>query len=204
MPIEVKPLFCPDVLGPYSEAFVLLTAAESRRAALTKWAGLLATDRADSWEQELLADIFRGILGYAKSDRMPQVDHLLARKAHQIDGKCTDSVLGGFGTGKEQIIVVLEGKGPRDRRDCPFAGRRMSTFKLQLSIAQTGRGKFGQCKNDQELKPDFGLPKCHAPEAGFLQFQYPTASYLLHLGLQCNGCKARKSQVPARTGDGRL
>jgi hypothetical protein len=56
LPVEVKPLFRPDVLRPYLKAFSLTPEAE----------------------------------------------------------------------GAEQCIVALEGKGPRDPPDRPFAGRRMS------------------------------------------------------------------------------
>ena len=51
----------------------------------------------------------------------------MSREKHvQVDGKFADAVLGDFGTGSERFIVAVEGKGPKDPLDRPFAGRRMS------------------------------------------------------------------------------
>ena len=41
------------------------------------------------------------------------------------DGKFADAVLGDF-NGQQRYIVAVEGKGPRDPLDRPYAGRRMS------------------------------------------------------------------------------
>ena len=131
MPVEVKPLFRPDVLRPYLKAFALPPVVESRRGVLAKWAELLASGQAnDLKEQELLgdflADVFRGILGYASPADCPERFTISREKHVQVDGKFADAVLGSFRAGKEQFIVALEGKGPRDPLDRPFAGRKMS------------------------------------------------------------------------------
>ena len=131
MPVEVKPLFRPDVLRPYLKAFALSPAIEGRRATLAKWAELLASGRADDFkEQELLADfladVFRGILGYASPADCPERFTISREKHVQVDGKYADAVLGNFRSDNEQFIVALEGKGPRDPLERPFAGRRMS------------------------------------------------------------------------------
>ena len=44
----------------------------------------------------------------------------------EVDGKFADAVLGRFGGGHDEFIVALEGKGPKDPLDRPFAGRRIS------------------------------------------------------------------------------
>jgi hypothetical protein len=131
LPVEVKPLFRPDVLRPYLKAFALSPAIEGRRATLAKWAELLASGRADDFkEQELLADfladVFRGILGYASPADCPERFTISRQKHVQVDGKYADAVLGNFRSDNEQFIVALEGKGPRDPLERPFAGRRMS------------------------------------------------------------------------------
>ena len=43
-----------------------------------------------------------------------------------MDGKFADAVLGDFNGAADKFIVALEGKGPQDPLDRPFAGRRMS------------------------------------------------------------------------------
>ena len=43
-----------------------------------------------------------------------------------MEGEFADAVLGDFGSGTDKFIVALEGKGPKDPLDRPFAGRRMS------------------------------------------------------------------------------
>jgi hypothetical protein len=97
---------------------------------LTHWAELLSTRRADSFkEQELLpdflTDFFCGLLGYTRPADGSQ-QYTISRETHvEVDGKFADAVLGQF-NGEPHYLVALEGKGPRDPLDRPFAGRRMS------------------------------------------------------------------------------
>ena len=131
MPVEAKPLFRPDVLRPHLATFSLSERAKAARPKLLKWAEMLASGRADAFkEQEILpdflTDIFCELLGYTRA-----VDHkdrfTLSREKHvQVDGKFADAVLGDFRNGSEQFIVAVEGKGPKDPLDRPFAGRKMS------------------------------------------------------------------------------
>jgi len=131
VPIEAKPLIRPDVLRQHLDAFDLPAQVESLRPKLKDWADLLASGRADRLkEQELLpdflTDFFCGLLRYARpADGGPR--YTISREKHvEVDGKFADAVLGDFGTGAEKYIVALEGKGPKDPLDRPFAGRRMS------------------------------------------------------------------------------
>lgn len=131
MPVEAKPLFRPDVLQPRLAGFLLPERVENCRPHLARWADLVASNRADQFkEQELLpdflTDIFCGVLGYTRAvdnkDRFT-----LSREKHvEVDGKFADAVLGDFQPGHEQFMVAVEGKGPKDPLDRPFAGRRMS------------------------------------------------------------------------------
>ena len=131
MPVEAKPLFRPDALRPHLKAFQLPRPLETYRAILGKWAEMLASGKADRFkEQEILGDflndVFCGVLDYARPADDPD-RHTISREKHvQVDGKFADAVLGDFREGKEQFIVALEGKGPLDPLDRPFAGRRMS------------------------------------------------------------------------------
>ena len=131
MPIEAKPLFRPDALRPHLKGFQLPRPLETYRAILGKWADMLASGKADRFkEQEILGDflndVFCGVLDYAR----PADDHdrhTISREKHvQVDGKFADAVLGDFREGNEQFVVALEGKGPLDPLDRPFAGRHMS------------------------------------------------------------------------------
>jgi hypothetical protein len=104
---------------------------EGVRARLTHWAELLASGRADTFnEQEILpdflTDFFWGLLGYTRPADGGE-RYTISREKHvEVDGKFADAVLGRFGPPKDEFIIVVEGKGPRDPLDRPFAGRRMS------------------------------------------------------------------------------
>jgi len=130
LPLEAKPLFRPDVLRTHLAAFPLPDRAETVAPKLSHWAELLSSRRADSFkEQELLpdflTDFFCGLLGYSRpADGQPR--YTISREKHvEVDGKFADAVLGDF-NGEQRYLVALEGKGPRDPLDRPFAGRRMS------------------------------------------------------------------------------
>lgn len=131
MPVEAKPLFRPDVLHPHLATFGLSEPANVARPALAKWAHLVSSGAVDKFkEQELLpdflTDLFCNLLGYRRavdsSDR-----YTISREKHvQIDGKYADAVLGEFRKDSERFVVAVEGKGPKDPLDRPFAGRKMS------------------------------------------------------------------------------
>lgn len=126
MPVEAKPLFRPDVLRSHIAGFQMPAVDAAK---LSHWAGEISSGRLDRFgEQEILphflADFFVGILGYtgpAGHDR-----YTIGFERHvEVDGKYADAVLGDF-NGQQRYIVALEGKGPRDPLDRPYAGRRMS------------------------------------------------------------------------------
>ena len=131
MPVDAKPLFRPDALRPHLKTFQLPRPVEEYRAILCRWAEMLTSGRADRFkEQEILADflndLFCRVLGYTRPADDPQ-RHTISREKHvQVDGKFADAVLGDFREGYERFTVALEGKGPLDPLDRPFAGRRMS------------------------------------------------------------------------------
>ncbi|MFN0051663.1 MAG: Eco57I restriction-modification methylase domain-containing protein [Planctomycetales bacterium] len=131
MPVEAKPLFRPDVLRPHLSGFELSSQVMAARPQVERWAELLNSTQGDSLkETELLPDFFTllfcDLLGYTRpvdgGDR-----YTLSREQHvEVDGKFADAVLGRFTADKKDYIVAVEGKGPRDPLDVPFAGRRMS------------------------------------------------------------------------------
>jgi hypothetical protein len=131
MPVEAKPLFRPDVLRTHLAAFSLPGHVDAFRPKLAHWADLLSSGKANTFkEQEILpdflTDFFCQLLGYTRpADGSPR--YTISREKHvQVDGEFADAVLGDFGRGPERFIVALEGKGPKDPLDRPFAGRRRS------------------------------------------------------------------------------
>ncbi len=126
MPVEAKPLFRPDVLRSHLSGFQL---PDVDLAMLRDWASRIASGRLDRLKEqeilrEFLADFFVKLLGYRRAIDSEQ--YTIAFERHvQVDGKFADAVLGDF-NGRQRYVVALEGKGPRDPLDRPFAGRRMS------------------------------------------------------------------------------
>ncbi len=92
-------------------------------------------------ETELLADfirdVFGDVLGYTGpaggSDRYT----LQREKTIEVDGKFADAALGRFATTgeKPECLAAVEGKGPRDPLDRPFAGRKLSAVDQALRYA---------------------------------------------------------------------
>jgi hypothetical protein len=133
MPVEVTPIFRPDVIRQHVVGFVLPPQATVLRSALSDWASLLSSSHGSSYkETELLADfithVFLEGLGYTPPVAQTRdARHTLTReKLVEADGKFADAVLGDFTAAAARFIVAVEGKGPRDPLDRPFAGRKMS------------------------------------------------------------------------------
>jgi len=142
MPSLAKPLFRPEALRPLLTAFSIPPAAAEARGKLANWAKLLDSKQAPKMkESELLADfitdVFANLLGYAGPAGGLE-RYTLKREANvEVDGKFADAVLGRFSTTSDlaEPIAVLEGKGPRDPLDRPFAGRRKSAIEQALDYA---------------------------------------------------------------------
>ncbi len=184
MPVEAKPLFRPDVLRNHLAAFALPGHVAAFRPKLAHWADLLASEKANRLkEQEILpdflTDFFCELLGYTRPAD-GGLRYTISREKHvQVEGEFADAVLGDFGPAPGKYIVALEGKGPKDPLDRPFAGRRLSAVEqgyryainlpcdwiVVTSIAQTrlyGKGTDQQtyerfdiedlAQNDAQLK----------------------------------------------------
>lgn len=131
MAVETKPLFNPELVRKAAHAFTLPDSTEAARPRLQHWADFLASERANHFKEtallpEFLQDIFGGLLGYT-SPAGPGDSFTLLRETHvEVDGQFADAALGRFTASSQKFIVAVEGKGPRDPLDRPFAGRRMS------------------------------------------------------------------------------
>jgi hypothetical protein len=112
-------------------AFQLPAHVPGCRPKLTHWADLISSGRADSFkEQEILpdflTDFFCGLLAYTRPADGGDRYTISRERLVEVNGKFADAVLGDFRDGKTQFTVALEGKGPKDPLDRPFAGRRVS------------------------------------------------------------------------------
>ena len=131
MAVESKPLFHPEVIRQHLRMFTMPESVAASLPKLQEWAALISSGRADKQkESELLSeffiDIFCNLLGYTTP--VSGGDHYtFSQQTHVVvDGQKADAVLGRFSEGKQEYIVAVEGKGPRDPLEIPFAGRKMS------------------------------------------------------------------------------
>ncbi len=133
MPTEAKPLFRAEALRPRLATFAVSPTALAARPKLVNWAQLFASKQAEAMKEtellpEFLTDVFSSLLGYT-GPADGGTAYTLKREANiQVDGKFADATLGRFSTagGEPQYVAVVEGKGPRDRLDRPFGGRKLS------------------------------------------------------------------------------
>jgi hypothetical protein len=92
---------------------------------------MFSSGRADTFkERELLPqflnDFFFGLLGYTGPAETPDRYTISLEKHVEVDGNYADAVIGQFRPASQQYLIALEGKGPKDPLERPFAGRRMS------------------------------------------------------------------------------
>lgn len=131
MAIESKPLFHPEVLRQQVRAFDPQNGLDDGLPTLRHWADLITSGRADDFKEtallpDFLSEVFCGLLKYTGPAASGGIFTMSRERHVEVDGKVADAVLGRFQKGHEQFVAVVEGKGPRDPLDRPFAGRRMS------------------------------------------------------------------------------
>jgi hypothetical protein len=189
VPADAKPLFRPEAVRPHLAAFRLPDRVAALRPTLANWAGLIASGRVDALgEREILpdflTDFFHGLLGYAGPAGGPG-RYTFSREKHvQVDGKYADAVAGEFGPGRDPAYVLaVEGKGPRDPLDRPFAGRAMSAvdqgyrYAINLpcdwivvtSVRQTRLYHKG---SDQQTYERFDTERLAADDAALRRFVF--------------------------------
>ena len=62
--------------------------------------------------------------------------YTISREKHvQANGKFADAVLGEFGPVAKRYVAAVEGKGPKDPLDRPFAGRKVSAVDQAFDYA---------------------------------------------------------------------
>jgi hypothetical protein len=142
MPTPPKPLFRPEALRPKLVAFAVPPAAAAARVKLAHWAKLLTSRQADHLKEtellgDFLRDVFVDLLGYTGPADGAEPYTLKREATVEVDGKFADAALGQFSTAdaQTQYVAAIEGKGPRDPLDRPFAGRKLSAVDQALRYA---------------------------------------------------------------------
>ena len=131
MPVEIKPLFRPEVLGQRLKGYALPDSVEQGKTVLLKWAEMISSGHIDKFNEteilhDFLTEVFCDLLGYRRPTDNPE-HYTFSREKHiQVDGKFADAVIGEFTPQDRRFLVAVEGKGPRDPLDRPFKGRKMS------------------------------------------------------------------------------
>ncbi|MEI7687464.1 MAG: N-6 DNA methylase, partial [Planctomycetota bacterium] len=159
MPADLKPLFRTEALRPELASFTLTPAAVEARGKLKNWAGLLAEKRVELLKEtellpSFLGDVFCSFLGY-RGPADGNVVYSLKREALvEVDGKRADGALGRFSLMNDEanIAIVIEGKGPRDPLDRPFAGRKRSAVEQALQYAVNLRINWYLVTNLREIR----------------------------------------------------
>ena len=138
MPIQAKPLFRADVLRPKLDAF--------RPAALDKQRGTLCggatssnprrstSSRKPKSFPDFISELFQDVLGYKSPSDCPDRYTIRRENLVVVDGKRADAAIGVF-NGSPKFLAVLEGKGPLDPLDRPFAGRKKSAVDQGFDYA---------------------------------------------------------------------
>ncbi len=140
MPVEARPIFRPDVIRLPVLGFALPESVDPCRPKLQKWAEIIATGSVDAHkEQEILGDflndVFCELLGYTRAVDNPK-RYTVSREKHvQANGKFADAVLGEFEPVAKRYVAAVEGKGPKDPLDRPFAGRKVSAVDQAFDYA---------------------------------------------------------------------
>jgi len=133
MPVEVSPLFRRDILRPRVREFVPPERARTAREKVQRWAGFFSKPEGLTYKEteilpDWLTDVFQDLLGYTGPSTLAAAErHTIKReKLVEVDGKFADAVLGDFRTDAFRPVIAVEGKGPLDPLDRPYAGRKMS------------------------------------------------------------------------------
>ena len=159
MPADTKPLFRPEALRPKLRSFILPARCEALRPKLTDWAKKLTAGKLDKRKEtellpDFLSDVFAGLLGFTGPVSGHGIDaYTMKREALvEVDGKRADAAFGRFGHGQESTALVLEGKGPLDVLDRPFAGRKRSAVEQALLYALNLRLDWYIVTNLKEIR----------------------------------------------------
>ena len=138
MPTDAKPLFRPEAVRPKVRAFALPPHAD--RAKIAKWAKMFGGSAKTKFKEtevrdEFLYDIFRDVLGYVTVSETPEAYSFKKELFVEAAGTYADAGFGRFGTGPDAPRLVLEGKGPLDPLDRPYAGRKHSAYEQVMQYA---------------------------------------------------------------------
>jgi hypothetical protein len=211
VPVEPKPLFRPDALRPHLTALQLPDEVVANRNLVQKWADLLSSAGGEAFrEQELLPDfindVFCNLLGYERPADNPARYTRAREKYIQVDGKFSDAVLGEFIQGQpDKPIVALEGKGPKDPLERPFAGRKKSAvdqgygyaINLQcdwIIVTSMKETRLYHKGSDQQTYERFDIDDLATNDAVFRKFVFLLAAErVVPEGGVCHFCELKET-----------
>ncbi|HRQ79581.1 MAG TPA: Eco57I restriction-modification methylase domain-containing protein [Azospirillaceae bacterium] len=135
MPFELKPLFRPEVVHTALAAAPPPAPSERALERLVFWRDRLEGDAKKgvgeaSHLPQFVADLFGEVLGYRSDVDSPAAYTLAREYVNPVDGKCADAVIGRFAPDQpRRPVMVVEGKGPLDPLERPWAGRKKSAVE---------------------------------------------------------------------------
>jgi methylase of polypeptide subunit release factors len=142
MPVEPTPLFRQEVLRSRVGTLSPDELAPERREVIARWVALLSSVHGGGLKEtellpEFFSDVFHRVLGYSGPTGGQAGGSYTLRRERlvEVDGKVADGAIGTFGPGQDRAIAVVEGKGPKDPLDRPFAGRRRSAVEQAYGYA---------------------------------------------------------------------
>jgi hypothetical protein len=140
VPVEAKPIFRPDAIRLPMLGFTLPESVLQHRPELEKWADIIASGSVDAHKEveilgDFLNDVFCDLLGYTRVVDNPRRYTFTREKHVQANGKFADAVLGEIGPVAKRYVAAVEGKGPKDPLDRPFAGRKVSAVDQAYDYA---------------------------------------------------------------------
>ena len=139
MPHSAKSLFRADAVGRKLTATPIYRDLDKVRGILSRWVDSLASKNIQKLNEsqllpDFLRDIFVDCLGYTTPAAATTGYTLRQQSLIEVDGQRPDAALGHFGA-TDRVVVVVEGKGPLDPLDRPFAGRKRSAVEQALQYA---------------------------------------------------------------------
>jgi len=105
----------------------------------------------------LLNDVFCELLRYTRAVDNPK-RYTISREKHvQANGKFADAVLGEFASEGKRYVAAVEGKGPKDPLDRPFAGGKVPAVDQAYDYAINLRCNSGVADTILTYRPQLGM-----------------------------------------------
>lgn len=157
MPSDPTPLFRPELVHVRAQNAGITDLEPWQVARLTAWRDLVTPPGGDRLREsehlaDFMKDIFVDVLGYRRAVDSPSAYSYARERHNPVDGNFPDAVLGRFSSSEDRVVLVVEGKGPRDPLERPFAGRRHSAVEQAYGYAINLRCDWLIVTNMREIR----------------------------------------------------